>query len=99
MQDGLYGADPNELLRAARHAIGHDAAVPRNVLIVAHNPGLHEFALALVKDGKAADRAALSDNMPTGALAVIDADIEEWPDLGFQRGRLAHFMTPALLPL
>ena len=50
------------------------------------------------KSGKAEDRTALSDNLPTGALVVIEADIDSWSDLGFQRGHLAHFMTPARLP-
>lgn len=96
--DELYGADPGDLLNTARHAGLGNAGSPRSVVIVAHNPGLHEFALALVKSGKPQDRAALADNLPTGALVVIDADIDDWSDLGFQRGRLVRFMTPALLP-
>src|SRR5690242_3778770 len=46
----LYGADARQLLQIARTAT---QLVPRltvnSLMIVAHNPGLHEFALALAR--------------------------------------------------
>ncbi|MGO4716446.1 SixA phosphatase family protein [Bradyrhizobium sp. 2TAF24] len=38
--DELYGADAGGLLGIVRAAVGDD---PQSLLVVAHNPGLHEF--------------------------------------------------------
>src|ERR1700676_5043769 len=40
----LYGADPEVLLHAIRAASTGD---PRQMMLVGHNPGMHELALAL----------------------------------------------------
>src|SRR3981081_157956 len=39
----LYGADPAQLLQAIRDA---SAADPKTLMLVGHNPGMHELALA-----------------------------------------------------
>jgi phosphohistidine phosphatase len=90
----LYAADPSVLLQ-----IIHDAATddPKRLLLVGHNPGLHELAFALTGSGKAAARSALADNLPTSGLAVIDFDIDDWDDVSFRRGRLELFVSPKLL--
>ncbi|KIZ33274.1 SixA phosphatase family protein, partial [Rhodopseudomonas palustris] len=51
----LYVAGPQALLQAIRDA----QDLPR-LLVVGHNPGLHELALAMICDGATADRNALS---------------------------------------
>ena len=89
----LYGAEMTDLLKAVRGA--PDAA--SRLLLVGHNPGLHEAALAFTADGAEAARRALGDNFPTAALAVIDFDVAEWADVAFRAGRLDHFMTPKML--
>ena len=93
----LYGADPSQLLQIARSAGTRGQALPHSVLIVAHNPGLHEFALALVATGEPAGREALAHNLPTSGLAVIDFDAADWTGIGVRTGRLERFITPALL--
>ena len=40
-------------------------------MVVGHNPGMHELALALTGGGDAAGRKALADNLPTSGLADI----------------------------
>lgn len=92
--DELYGADPGSLLGIVRAAVGDD---PRGLLVIAHNPGLHEFALALAGSGSARARHALQDNLPTSGLAVIDFAIDDWSDVSFRRGRLERFVSPRLL--
>lgn len=90
--DELYAADPAHLL-----GIIHAAAVedPRGLMIVGHNPGLHELALALVRSpGKA---SVLRDNLPTAALAVIDLPVDDWSDVSFRSGELVHYTSPKLL--
>jgi phosphohistidine phosphatase len=90
----LYGADPAQLLEAA-HAVA--AADPKVLLLVGHNPGMHELALMLAGSGDAAGRKAIGDNLPTSGLAIFDFDVDDWSDVAFRRGRLARFVSPRLL--
>jgi phosphohistidine phosphatase len=90
----LYGADPSQLLQAVRDA---SAADPLRLMLVGHNPGMHELALALAGSGDAAGRKALADNLPTSGLAVFDFAVDDWADVAFRRGRLVQFVSPKLL--
>lgn len=93
----LYGADPAQLSRIARmaDAFAHKSPIER-LMIVAHNPGLHEFALALTANG-GKDREALAGNLPTGALTLIECPIANWSDLSFGGGRLERLILPSML--
>jgi len=90
----LYGADASDLLRIVHAAAAGD---PQRLMLVGHNPGLHELAFALAGTGKVEGRSALADNLPTSGLAVIDFDIDDWRDVSFRRGRLELFVSPKLL--
>jgi phosphohistidine phosphatase len=92
--DELYGADPAQLLRAIRMASADD---PKRLMLVGHNPGMHELTLALAGSGDAAGRKALANNLPTAGLAVFDFDVKDWNDVAFRRGRLVLFVSPKLL--
>jgi phosphohistidine phosphatase len=90
----LYGADPAQLLTSIRMA---SVSNPKRLLLVGHNPGMHELALALAGSGDAAARKALTDNLPTSGLAVLDFAIDDWDDVTFRRGKLVLFVSPKLL--
>ena len=90
----LYGADPAQLLQIIRAASETD---PRRLMLVGHNPGMHELALVLAGSGDAAGRKALADNLPTSGLAIFDFAIDDWTDVAFRRGRLELFVSPKLL--
>jgi phosphohistidine phosphatase len=90
----LYGADPSQLLQTIRTASEAD---PRRLMLVGHNPGMHELALALTASADANGRKALADNLPTSGLAVFDFAVDDWAEVAFRRGRLALFVTPKLL--
>ena len=87
----LYGADPSQLLQIIHAASATD---PRRLMLVAHNPGMHELALVLAGGGDAAGRKALADNLPTSGLAVFDFAIEDWNEVAFRRGELVLFVSP-----
>lgn len=89
----LYGADPSDLLSII-HGTDDNK---RTLLILAHNPGLHELALGLIAGGDAAGRRALAANLPTAAAAVIDFAIHDWSDVTFRGGQLERFVSPKLL--
>lgn len=92
----IYGAEVAQLLHSVRLAA---AADPRQLMIVGHNPGLHELALALTGSGDAAARDALGQNLPTSGLVIIDFASDDWTDVSFGRGKLVQFVSPKLLKL
>jgi phosphohistidine phosphatase len=90
----LYGADAAQLLHTIRSAATGD---PRQIMLVGHNPGMHELGLALAGSGDDKARKALADNLPTSGLAVFDFAIDDWADVAFRHGRLLSFVSPKLL--
>ena len=71
----------------------------RSVLLIGHNPGLHELALNLLAPGTAASPMLfrLRDGYPTGALAEF-AVAAPWAGLTDGGGRLMGFTAPRDLP-
>ena len=92
--DELYGAEPTQLLQIVRMA---SAADPKRLMLIGHNPGMHEIAMMLAGSGDKAGRKALEDNLPTSGLAIIDFDIDDWTDVAFRHGKLVLFVSPKLL--
>lgn len=90
----LYGADATELLQAIRTASATD---PKRLMLVGHNPGMHELAIALIGSGDAAGRRRLADNLPTSGLAIFDFAVSDWDEVAFHRGWLVLFVSPKLL--
>ncbi|MGO4451430.1 histidine phosphatase family protein [Phyllobacterium sp. TAF24] len=66
----------------------------QSLLIIGHNPGLHDVALQLIGNGKEADLARLRLKYPTAGLVVIDFKAKSWSDLPEQSGKLDRFVTP-----
>ena len=89
----LYDASPRTLLDVFRHA----PADARSVLVVGHNPGLHEVATLLIAAGDLDDRERLREKLPTGGLVVIDFTIADWAKLHARSGRLERFVVPRML--
>jgi len=84
----LYAASAQTLLERAR-------ALPDEVeeaMLVGHNPGLGELVLLLARPGRLRERAG--EKVPTGALATLEADIEQWAELEVGSARLAAFVVP-----
>ena len=92
--DELYGAEPTQLLKTVRMASRAD---PKRLMLIGHNPGMHELALMLAGSGDKAARKALEDNLPTSGLAILDFDTKDWTDVAFRHGKLALFVSPKLL--
>jgi phosphohistidine phosphatase len=93
----LYGADPAQILEALRTAA--IPANPRRLMLVGHNPGMHEVALMLIGSGDPAGAKALAHNLPTAGLAIFDFDVKDWGDVAYRRGKLVLFVSPKLLRL
>jgi phosphohistidine phosphatase len=65
------------------------------VMLVGHNPGVMEVLLLLAAPGKLRERAAV--NVPTGALAELEADAARWADVSPGTARLREFVVPRKL--
>jgi phosphohistidine phosphatase len=94
--DSLYLANPIQLM-AALHGV---AETVRSVLLIGHNPGLHDLAVSLagplaMASGSEATRA-LAAGFPTGALAEFVV-ARSWWELREGGGRLVRFLTPRSL--
>ena len=69
----------------------------RQVMIVAHNPGIQDLALALSADDRSDARTAIESKFPTAALAQIDFAARSWPSVEPHSGALVRFVTPRAL--
>ena len=94
IDDDLYGADARMLLGRLR-GVGHDIA---SVMIVGHNPGLHDLAVELTGDGDKAAITQLHTKFPTGALATLDLGGASWDHLGPSQAYLVSLVLPRQLP-
>jgi phosphohistidine phosphatase len=50
---------------------------PETLMVIGHNPGLHDFALSILKEGGAADQdasARLLEKFPTSCTALFEAE-------------------------
>lgn len=81
----LYHASPAAMLDLLQQARGHC------VLMIGHNPGIAEFAAALVADAPAHPRFA---DYPTGATLVAEFDIPGWDALTPGTGQARDFVIP-----
>jgi phosphohistidine phosphatase len=86
----LYLATARTLLALIRSQAKRLAVL----MIIGHNPGLHEAADQLIASGDSTLRERLREKFPTAALAVIDFAVEAWPKIHDRSGRLDRFITP-----
>ena len=93
--DQLYLAPASGLLRAVQDV----QPTVRSLLVIAHNPGLHELAVMLLGAAgpDSADVRRLRESYPSGALAEFLV-AAPWAALAEGGGRLVRFLCPRDLP-
>ena len=83
----LYLASPDNYVDVVEAMGGAE----ERLMVVGHNPGITALVWHLTGDG---------EHMPTAALAAVELDIDDWPELGSaRRGRLVGLWRPKALPL
>jgi len=92
-EDALYNAGADAILELLRE----DSGAANALLVVAHNPGLHELGKLLIASGDVDARERLNEGLPTSGLLVIDFVGSDWRKLHPRSGRLERFITPRLL--
>jgi phosphohistidine phosphatase len=91
-EERIYNADAERLI-----AVLCEPRVARSLLLVGHNPGIHDLAVELIASGEAKARERVSEKLPTSGLVVIDLAFDDWSLLHPQAGRLERFVSPRLL--
>lgn len=86
-EERLYLASADDLLGSVRELPG----AAGEAMIVGHNPGLHDLALALVDDD---GRADLEESLPTGALVTLDLPVAAWAETTKGCARLVSLVRP-----
>ena len=89
----LYDATAQSILAVVKEV----GPATHTLLIVGHNPGLHELAMMLVATGDVQARERLREKLPTSGLVIIDFAFDDWGKLHPQCGRLERFVTPKSL--
>ena len=89
----LYGATPHAILAVIKDA----PASAHTLMVIGHNPGLHELALMLIASGDVETRERLREKLPTSGLAIVDFPSDGWDKLHPQSGRLERFVSPKTL--
>lgn len=89
--DGLYGADPEEVLAYVREL--DDGA--DSVVVVGHNPTAHSLSQGLLApNDKKGLSLAVRTGFPTCALGVYSFKAASWADVTAGSAKLVTLMTP-----
>jgi phosphohistidine phosphatase len=91
IEDELYACSGHGLLERLRAV--DDAA--RSVMVIGHNPGLQDLALALASTGEELER--LRAKFPTAALATLAVPRATWSGLAAGDAELAAYVVPRQL--
>jgi phosphohistidine phosphatase len=86
----LYMAGPQTILAV----IAEEGGGAKTLMVIGHNPGLHEAADLLIAAGDVVLRERLREKFPTCALAAIDFTVKTWNAIHDHSGRLERFVTP-----
>ena len=88
----IYNADPNQLM-----ALLAETEEAKSLVLVGHNPGLHDLAVQLIASGDVEARERIAEGLPTSGLVVIDLAFDDWSRLHPHAGRLERFVSPRLI--
>jgi len=86
---GLYLAEVGKLLQ-----IIHAQSSVSPLMIVGHNPGVHELGVSFLADKSTGEANRFLHKFPTAAFAVFDFDINSWSELNPGTGRLLRYVRP-----
>jgi len=88
--DAVYNASENQHLQN----IAAQSDETASLMIIAHNPGLHQIATRLAREGDHALLRQMAVEFPTCSLVVIDLGDMHWSEIFTAHGKLKVFATP-----
>lgn len=86
-KENLYNANAQTLLEEIQ------LLEEENVLVVAHNPGIHMLAHDLTKMEATPKHDMLSISYPPCGLTILECGIESWADIEKRQNKLIDFIT------
>lgn len=86
----LYMATATKLFQIVQGQDDHYS----NLLIIGHNPGLHQLALALVGEANQESLIGLSQRFPPAGIVVLSFNVNGWAKVGLSSGILEHCLLP-----
>jgi phosphohistidine phosphatase len=89
----LYNAAPRDIIAIIKAT----PASAHSLMLIGHNPGLHEAAVMLIASGDIDVRERLREGLPTAGLVIIDFAFDDWSKLHPQSGRVERFVSPKSL--
>jgi phosphohistidine phosphatase len=92
-EDRLYNAGGDAIIGLVKETKPDVGAL----LVIGHNPGLHDAARLLIASGDVEARERLNEGLPTSGLAVIDFAGKDWRKVHPSGGRLVVFVSPRSL--
>jgi phosphohistidine phosphatase len=90
--DRIYNASAEKLIEVVS-----ETGKAHTLLVVGHNPSLHDVAVRLTASGDVEAREQLNEKLPTSGLVVIDLPFDDWSRLSAHAGRLERFVSPRLI--
>jgi phosphohistidine phosphatase len=90
-ENTIYEANADHLLEILRQSPDR----VETLLVVGHNPGFGDLAVALAGAGDGAELKRLRARYPTATLAVLDFPCASWAETAFGAATLHRLVTPA----
>ena len=84
--DDIYEADVEQLMQVM-HSVDDDIDI---CMLVGHNPGVTEFANALISD-----HLHYIDSVPTTGVVILAFNVMNWKSVELNTGSFVSFITPA----
>jgi phosphohistidine phosphatase len=88
--DRLYLASPGDLLACIQ-----EAAEVEHLLVLGHNPGLHEFQMLFAPRGAIEALRKLEAGFATAALAALRFPVAAWMDMPGAGGKVEEYQAPS----
>jgi len=85
LRPDLYLAESGQILNVLQDAKGDC------VMLIAHNPGIGDFATRIVSAPPPHGRF---EDYPTGATLIADLPIDDWKACQFRTAKVVNFITP-----
>lgn len=86
--DAAYNAPVGELLNIIQ------ASSADNILLIAHNPGIHMLANIFINDDENANTEKLKIFYRPATLSIIECDIDHWKDIQPHENKLIDLVIP-----
>lgn len=88
-QDQLYLASPGDLI----HTLQILPETIQSVLIIGHNPGIHQLCLTLAQSGEPDAMGEVELKYATCGFAILECEVNQWAQLAPGCAHLAHYLN------